>query len=80
VATRWRSNSLRNAQSPGQDPYSGGATATIRTSAGNDPGGYGWANLKAVEALTKTIENIKKSIAEYSQTDGAARDAMKPKE
>jgi hypothetical protein len=74
------SDSIRNAQSPGQDPYSGGATTVIRTSAGDNPGGYGWANIKAREALKKTIENIKKSIEEYSKTDSAAHDAMKPKE
>jgi len=74
------SDDLRVVPSPGKDPYSDSATTVIRQSAGNDPGGYGWANLKAREALKKTIENIKKSIADYSQTDGSAGDSLTPKD
>lgn len=73
------SESLRLSQPPGKDPYSDNATQIIKTSAGDEPGGYGWANAEARKALAKTIENIEKSIAEYSQTDSAAGDSMKTK-
>lgn len=71
---------LRSAQPPGKDPYSGGATEAIRTSAGTEMGGYGWANVEARKALTTTIENIEKSMASYGHTDTAAHDSLKPKE
>jgi hypothetical protein len=73
------SETLRLSQPPGQDPYSDNANEAIKKSAGDQPGGYGWANSEARKALAKTIENIKKSIAEYSQTDSAAGDSMKTK-
>jgi hypothetical protein len=68
---------LRTVQTPGKDPYSGFTTLAIRQSAGDDEGGYGWANREARKALVKTIENLKKSIEEYGRTDQAARDALK---
>lgn len=73
------SETLRLSKAPGKDPYSDNATQTIKTSAGDEPGGYGWANAEARKALAKTIENIEKSIADYSQTDSAAGDSMKTK-
>ncbi|MCS7482566.1 hypothetical protein ACFFQW_42700 [Umezawaea endophytica] len=72
------SYTIASAKSPGQDPYSGVATEAIRQSAGGEQGGYGWANKKAREALTETIANIKTSMQNYSQTDGAAHDSFKP--
>lgn len=74
------SYTIASAKSPGQDPYSDAAAQSIRDSAGGTEGGYGWANKKAREALAKTIENIKTSMASYGQTDGAAHDSLKPKE
>ncbi|MEU7481886.1 hypothetical protein AB0A63_38345 [Lentzea sp. NPDC042327] len=61
---------------PGPDPFSGYATLQMRQAAGTEPGGYGWANIKAREALEKTIENIEKALAEYRGTDDAASSAM----
>ncbi len=74
------SDALAATPAPGQDPYSENATDAIRKSAGGTEGGYAWANKKAREALQKTIDNIKQSMQDYSQTDSAARDSLKPKE
>lgn len=68
---------LRAVQSPGKDPYSGFTTLAIRQSAGDEEGGYGWANAEAKKALVKTIENIKIAIEAYGRTDEAASDALK---
>ncbi|WNV89919.1 hypothetical protein [Umezawaea sp. Da 62-37] len=67
---------INSVGAPGKDPYSGNVTTTMKTVAGGDPGGYGWANEAARQALLKTIENIEKSIASYQETDGAARDSL----
>lgn len=69
---------LANLQTPGKDPYSGFAVLAIRQSAGDEEGGYRWANKEAREALLKTIDNIKRAIDSYNQTDQAARDGLKP--
>jgi len=74
------SEALRVTPSPGKDPYSGGATDVIKKSSGNEAGGYGWANLEAQKALQKTIENIEKSISDYSETDSLARDSLTTKD
>jgi uncharacterized protein YgbK (DUF1537 family) len=63
--------------SPGQDPYSKSATATIQQTAGTDPGGYGWASLKAIDALNSTIESIQASLATYQNQEQATADAFK---
>ena len=68
---------LQQAGAPGPDPYSGWATLAMRQAAGNDPGGYAWANDAAQQALLKTIENIEKALANYRGTDDAAKTAMK---
>ncbi|MDX8034001.1 hypothetical protein SK803_27590 [Lentzea sp. BCCO 10_0856] len=74
-----RNNGLELQQSgaPGPDPYSGMATLAMREAAGEQPGGYLWANDLARKALEKTIENIEKALAEYRGTDDAAKSAMK---
>ena len=74
------SEALRATPSPGKDPYSDNATEAIRKSSGNDAGGYGWANLEAQKALLKTIENIEKSVASYSETDSSAGETLKTKD
>ncbi|MCE6993484.1 hypothetical protein LZG04_01480 [Saccharothrix sp. S26] len=63
--------------SPGQDPYSQSATTTIKQTAGTDPGGYGWASLKAIDALNSTIESIQASLATYQNQEQANADAFK---
>ncbi|MFD0201457.1 MULTISPECIES: hypothetical protein [Saccharothrix] len=68
---------LRNMQSPGKDPYSGFAILAARGSAGDQEGGYGWANKEAQKALANTIENVQRAIDEYNQTEQAARDGLK---
>jgi hypothetical protein len=68
---------LQQAGAPGPDPYSGWATLAVRQAAGDQPGGYLWANDLARKALEKTIENIEKALAEYRGTDDAAKTAMK---
>ena len=65
---------------PGKDPYSGNVNMAMGTVAGGDPGGYCWANEAARTALLKTIENIEKSMASYSDHDAAASDSMTTKE
>ncbi len=67
---------LKMSGAPGPDPYSGWATLTMRQAAGEQDGGYGWANKKAREALEETIARIKKALAEYRGTDDAAQTAM----
>ncbi|MGZ3147998.1 hypothetical protein ACVDFE_39665 [Lentzea chajnantorensis] len=67
---------LTSTGAPGPDPYSGIATIAIRRTAGEEPGGYAWANKKAVEALEATVANIKKALAEYRGTDDDAMNAM----
>lgn len=74
----YEAGQLSQLQTPGKDPYSGFAVLTIRQSAGDEEGGYRWANKEARDALTKTIENIKRAIDTYNQTDQAARDGLKP--
>jgi hypothetical protein len=71
---------IASVPSPAEDTYSVQATTAIRTMAGQDPGGYGWANLKAREALENTIENIQKALDEYKSTDSGAGEALKPKD
>jgi hypothetical protein len=68
---------LKQSGAPGPDPYSGWATLAMRRAAGEEPGGYLWANDAAQKALEKTIENIEKALAEYRGTDDAAKSAMK---
>jgi hypothetical protein len=68
---------LRNAASPGKDMYSGFATLAIRKSAGDDEGGYGWANQKAQEALTHTMENIQKALDKYRGVDNSNQQPFK---
>ncbi|WP_086668494.1 hypothetical protein [Lentzea kentuckyensis] len=68
---------LKQSGAPGPDPYSGWATLAMRQAAGEEPGGYLWANDLARKALEKTIENIEKALAEYRGTDDAAKAAMK---
>lgn len=69
---------LASLQTPGKDPYSGIAVLAIRQSAGDDEGGYRWANKEAQEALQKTIDNIKRAVETYHQTDQAAGAVLKP--
>ncbi|GAA1357568.1 hypothetical protein [Saccharothrix algeriensis] len=80
VNTKLVSDEIAASNSPGKDVYSGMATLTIRKTASDEPGGYGWANLEARKALENTIENIQKALDEYQGTDSAAADALKPKE
>lgn len=68
---------LRNAESPGKDMYSGLATLAIRKSAGDDPGGYGWANLKGREALQTTMDNIQAALDKYRELDGDGQQAFR---
>ncbi|MBB5808127.1 hypothetical protein F4560_007895 [Saccharothrix ecbatanensis] len=68
---------LVGVQSPGKDPYSGSATLAIRRSAGEDVGGYKWANKEAYKALTNTILNIQASLENYKNQDQATADAFK---
>ncbi len=79
TATKQVSDEIAVTQSPGKDVYSGIATLTIRKTAGDEEGGYGWANRKAQVALQNTIMNIQKALDEYKGTDSAAADALKPK-
>jgi hypothetical protein len=61
---------------PGPDPYSGWSTLAMREVAGEQDGGYGWANIKAREALEETVKRIEKALADYRGTDDAAKTAM----
>jgi len=70
------SRQLADITPPGKDPYSDNATSAIKASSGDDAGGYGWANKEARKALAKTIENIKKAMETYSQSDEAGRDGL----
>jgi hypothetical protein len=72
-----KSRILQQTGAPGPDPYSGLATLKMRETAGDNPGGYGWANEAAQKALLKTIENIEKALADYRSTDDAAKNAVK---
>ncbi|MET8756301.1 hypothetical protein [Lentzea sp. NPDC004782] len=73
-----KADRLVTMKTPGKDPYSGFAVLAIRQSAGDEEGGYRWANLEAQQALQKTIENIKRAVETYHKTDQAAGDALKP--
>ncbi|NKE60805.1 hypothetical protein FXN61_30100 [Lentzea sp. PSKA42] len=68
---------LKQSGAPGPDPYSGFATLAMRQAAGDQPGGYIWANDAAQKALEQTIKNIEKALAEYRGTDEAAQTALK---
>lgn len=71
------SQQLTMISSPGKDPYSGFATLAIRRSGGTDEGGYGWANMKAYEALDNTIMNIQAALETYQTQEQATTDAFK---
>lgn len=71
-----RSLTLRTVGSPGKDFYSGTATLAIRKSAGEDPGGYGWANKQAQAALKNTIQNIKNALQSYQSVDHSNQQAF----
>lgn len=77
AATR-EADDIRRTGSPGKDVYSGLATMAIHRTAGEEEGGYQWANAKAQEALEKTIRNINDALAQYRQTESAVTDAFKP--
>jgi hypothetical protein len=62
---------------PGKDPYSESAAQTIKQTAGGDPGGYGWASSKAIEALNHTIQSIQASLETYQNQEQATADAFK---
>lgn len=74
---RTTATNLQQSGAPGPDPYSGLATFAMRKAAGDQPGGYLWANDLARRALEKTIANIEKALAEYRGTDEAAQTALK---
>jgi hypothetical protein len=67
---------LKSIGSPGPDPYSGLATIAMRQAAGDEAGGYAWANAAAVDALDTTVANIKAALAQYRGTDDDASQAM----
>ncbi len=67
---------LKTTGSPGPDPYSGMATIAMRQAAGEEAGGYAWANAAAVDALDTTVANIKAALAKYRGTDDDASHAM----
>ncbi|GAB2860460.1 hypothetical protein [Lentzea nigeriaca] len=77
VELKEKSRQLQQSGAPGPDPYSGWSTLAMRQAAGDNAGGYGWANEAAQDALLKTIENIEKALAEYRGTDEAAKNAVK---
>jgi hypothetical protein len=56
--------------------YSGFATLAIRKSAGDDEGGYGWANQKAQAALQATMENIQKALDKYRGVEESNQQAL----
>lgn len=59
-----------NINSPGKDIYSGFATMAVRKAAGDEAGGYRWANLEAQKALDETIKNIEDALKVYRETEG----------
>lgn len=71
-----QSYAISNLSSPGKDPYSGFATLAIQRAGGTEPGGYGWANKEAFEALNNTIDNIQASLENYKNQDQATADAF----
>ncbi|MBP2334076.1 hypothetical protein JOF41_000254 [Saccharothrix coeruleofusca] len=79
IAARRSADEINRVGSPGKDVYSGMATISLQQVAGQNEGGYLWANLKAKEALEKTIENVRNALEEYQRTESAATDAFKPK-
>lgn len=62
---------------PGNDPYSESAATTIAQTAGGDPGGYGWASTRAIEALNRTIQSIQASLDNYQSQEQANTDAFR---
>lgn len=71
-----QSYAISNISSPGKDPYSGFATLAIQRAGGTEPGGYGWANKAAFEALNNTIDNIQAALETYKNQDQATADAF----
>ncbi|MFD1152431.1 hypothetical protein [Saccharothrix hoggarensis] len=59
-----------------KDPYSALVIEAIQRTAGPEVGGYAWANNKAAEALSKTIQKIQASLANYKGQDEATADAF----
>ncbi|WP_158846359.1 hypothetical protein [Saccharothrix deserti] len=70
-------NMLQSMGSPGKDVYSGMATLAIQRTAGEDVGGYAWANKMAFDALNNTIQSIQASLNTYKNQDETTADAFK---
>jgi hypothetical protein len=64
-----QSYDLQQVGPPGGDPYSDQAVAKIRQAAGEDAGGYGWANKQAQQALKNTISNLRANASGYQGTE-----------
>ncbi|MDT7782558.1 MAG: hypothetical protein QOF58_977 [Pseudonocardiales bacterium] len=77
VELQRKGQQLQQSGAPGPDPYSGWATLSMRQAAGDQAGGYAWANQAAQKALEQTIKNIQKALAKYRGTDEAAQTALK---
>ncbi|GLZ32142.1 hypothetical protein Lesp02_43300 [Lentzea sp. NBRC 105346] len=60
---------IANVNSPGKDLYSGFATIAIRQAAGEQEGGYRWANRQARDALDQTILSIQDALKVYRETE-----------
>lgn len=63
--------------SPGKDIYSGFATMAVRKAAGDEQGGYRWANLEAQKALDETIKNIEDALKVYKETEAGTTSTFK---
>ncbi|MEV6238240.1 hypothetical protein [Lentzea sp. NPDC051838] len=72
-----KSGQLKLAGAPGPDPVSEQAKTSMTKTAGENPGGYQWANREARKALEQTVKNIEKALAKYRGTDDAAHAALK---
>jgi hypothetical protein len=72
-----KSGALKFAGAAGPDPVSEQAKTSVTRTAGENPGGYRWANREAQKALEQTVQNIEKALAKYRGTDEAAKTAVK---
>jgi hypothetical protein len=68
---------LIDVEPPGHDPFSPRAVDDIRRTAGEEPGGHLYANLRAQEVYQAIIDNARASLAAYRESEARGADRFR---
>jgi hypothetical protein len=68
---------LMYADPPGDDPFSPSAVQAIRRTAGEEPGGHLYANLRAQQTFRAIIDNTRASLAAYREHEARGADTFR---